>query len=167
MCLSYTYMHAALLAVLLIHNFCVTLDALTLHLEFSVASSWISCSCVLSYLYPSGEWWFTTMYYRCIDLDHGTSTAVLCDVYSCCPISTWVLMCNTNSLDTSSGLSTFLSVATMFSRNHMTGNIQQVWLSWMTLTTLYRAAKHLMMSWCEQLCPGVNKRGTIDAINYN
>ena len=41
------------------------------------------------------------MNYLYIDLDQGTSTVVLCDVYCYCLIGMGVLMCNSSSLVTS------------------------------------------------------------------
>ena len=51
------------------------------------------------------------MVYLKIDLDHGTSTVILCDVYCDCPISTAALMCSSNRLDSSIGYGFNMQVA--------------------------------------------------------
>ena len=88
---------------------CVTLDALTLHLEsvlhyiICLALRYVSCLallwmlwlCTFTSMYPSGECTGTTVYYPQVDLDHGTSTFALCDVYCYCPLRTVVRTCVT------------------------------------------------------------------------
>ena len=79
---------------------CVTLDvwhsidALNLHLELAVPIRGV-------YRGRTTIRGRTTVHHPYIDLDHITSTIVLCDVYSYRSTSTVVLICNSNSLDTS------------------------------------------------------------------